>query len=241
LEVLLTLGQPSLATVAAKYHIRAVHVIARHGKLTKEFAPRLLSAVDLAGTFLFAVEGATAAIAGHLDLLGIMVLSFATALAGGVIRDSLIGTVPPAAVTNWRYSVVAFAAAGIVFVLHRSVEQVPSMLIMVLDAAGLGLFAIAGTEKALTYGMHPFVAILMGTITGVGGGVVRDILLAQVPGVLRTEMYATAALVGSSVLILCRNLKVSPILAAFAGGSVCFALRVVSVTQHWNLPKVMGP
>src|ERR1035438_1316558 len=208
-------------------------------RFTKVIGPKLLSAVDLAGTFLFAVEGATAAIAGYLDLLGIMVLSFATALAGGVIRDLLIGAVPPEAFRDWRYSVVAFAAAAFVFVLHHSVQQVPGTLLMVLDAAGLGLFAIAGTEKSLAFGINPFIAILMGTITGVGGGMVRDILLAQVPGVLRTEVNATAALLGSAVLILCRRLKLSPVLAAVAGGVVCFALRVVSVLQHWNLPRVM--
>jgi uncharacterized membrane protein YeiH len=210
-------------------------------RLTKVIGPRLLSAVDLAGTFLFAVEGATAAITGHLDLLGIMVLSFATALAGGVIRDLLIGAVPPEAFRDWRYSVVAFAAAGFVFMLHHSVQQVPGTLLMVLDAAGLGLFAVAGTEKSLAYGIHPFIAILMGTITGVGGGMVRDILLAQVPGVLRTEVYATAAFAGSAVLILCRKLKLLPTVSAVAGGIVCFALRVVSVLQHWNLPRVMEP
>jgi uncharacterized membrane protein YeiH len=210
-------------------------------KLTKVIGPKLLSAVDLAGTFLFAVEGATAAITGHLDLLGIMVLSFATALAGGVIRDLLIGAVPPEAFRDWRYSVVAFSAAGFVFVLHHSVQQIPGTLLMVLDAAGLGLFAVAGTEKSLAYGIHPFIAILMGTITGVGGGMVRDILLAQVPGVLRTEVYATAAFAGSAVLILCRRLKLSPTVAAVAGAVICFALRVVSVLQHWNLPRVMEP
>ena len=210
-------------------------------KFTKVIGPKLLSAVDLAGTFLFAVEGATAAIAGHLDLLGIMVLSFATALAGGVIRDLLIGAVPPEAFRDWRYSVVAFTAAGFVFVLHHSVQQVPGTLLMVLDAAGLGLFAVAGTEKALAYGIHPFIATLMGTITAVGGGMVWDILLAQVPSVLRTEVYATAALLGSLVLIPCRRLRVSPTLAAVAGGTVCFALRVVSVLEHWNLPRVIEP
>lgn len=121
------------------------------------------------------------------------------------------------------------------------VEQVPSNPIMVLDAAGLGLFAVTGAEKALTYGLHPFVAILMGTITGVGGGVVRDILLAQVPSVLRTDVYATAAMAGCAVLILCRSWKLSPTSAALAGGLFCFVLRVTSALRHWNLPRVLGP
>jgi uncharacterized membrane protein YeiH len=175
----------------------------------------------------------------HLDLLGIMVLSFATAMAGGVIRDLLIGAVPPAAFKNWLYSVVAFSAAVFVFLLHRIVAQVPGNLIMVLDAVGLALFAVAGTEKALAFNIHPFIAILMGTITGVGGGVVRDVLLAQVPSVLRTDVYATAAMAGCGIVILCRTWKVPPIIAAVAGGVCCFVLRVTAALLHWNLPRVM--
>ncbi len=119
---------------------------------------KLLFAVDLAGTLLFGIEGATAAIAGHLDFLGLMVLAFATALAGGIIRDLLIGAVPPNSLRDWRYSAMAFTGAAIVFFLHRFVQGIPSAVIVVLDAAGLALFAVAGTEKALLYKMHPFLA-----------------------------------------------------------------------------------
>src|SRR5712692_10078891 len=124
---------------------------------------KLLFAVDLAGTLLFAIEGATAAIGGDLDFLGLMVLAFATALGGGIIRDLLIGAVPPNSLRAWRYSAVAFTGAAIVLFLHRFVQGIPSAVIVVLDAAGLALFAVAGTEKALLYKMHPFLAILLGT------------------------------------------------------------------------------
>ncbi|HEY4909679.1 MAG TPA: trimeric intracellular cation channel family protein [Methylomirabilota bacterium] len=201
-------------------------------------AARLLVALDLAGVFVFALEGALAAMAAELDLLGVMVLAFATALAGGVIRDLLIGAVPPMAIRDWHYSVVAFVAAGLAFVLHGLVAQVPGTALMVLDAAGLSLFAMAGTEKALDYGIHQFIAMMMGAITGVGGGVVRDLLLAQVPAVLRTDVYATAALAGSVVMIGSRKVSMSPRMAAVLGGICCFVLRVVSVWQHWNLPRV---
>jgi len=202
---------------------------------------KLLTAVDLAGTFVFALEGATAAIAGNLDFFGLLVLSFVTALAGGVIRDLLIGDVPPAAIRTWRYATVAFFAATTVFLLYRLIAQVPLWSIMVLDAAGLGLFAIAGTEKALEFHMHPFIAILLGTVTGVGGGTVRDVLLAQVPTVLRADVYATAALAGSATMIGARKLGLNSTVSAVLGGAVCFLLRVVSVWQHWNLPKVGSP
>lgn len=114
-------------------------------------------------------------------------------------------------------------------------------MILVLDAAGLSLFAVAGTEKALLYEMHPFIAILLGTITGVGGGTVRDIFLARVPNVLRADIYATAAMAGAAVMIASRKLRLSPTWAAVLGGTFCFVLRLVSVWRGWNLPKVMTP
>ena len=201
-------------------------------------AEKLLFAVDLAGTLLFAVEGATAAIRGNLDLLGLIVLAFATALGGGIIRDLLIGDVPPSSLRDWRYSAVAFGGAAIVFFLSRFVQAIPNGVIVVLDAAGLALFAVAGTQKALIYKMHPFVAVLLGTITGVGGGTIRDMLLAQVPTVLRADVYATAALAGSAAMIMARKLGMPPTIAAILGGVVCFALRLLSVWLHWNLPRV---
>jgi uncharacterized membrane protein YeiH len=200
----------------------------------------LLFAADLAGTLLFAIEGALAAITGNLDLLGLMVLAFSTALAGGIFRDLLIGAIPPSSLRDWRYSAMAFTGAAIVFFMYRFVQGIPSEVILVLDAAALALFAVAGTEKALLYEMHPFIAVLLGTVTAVGGGTVRDIFLARIPLVLRSDIYATAAMVGAVVMISLRKLKLSPTMAAMLGGVVCFTLRIVSVWRHWNLPKVLG-
>lgn len=201
----------------------------------------LLTVLDLAGTLLFGVEGAMTAIGGNLDLLGLMVLGFATALAGGIIRDLLIGAVPPDSLRDWRYSATAVSGAVLVFFLHHFVQAVPNDIILVLDAAGLAMFTAAGTEKALEYEMHPFVAVLLGTLTGIGGGTVRDILLARIPIVLRADVYATAAIAGSAVMILARRLGVHPVLAAFLGGAACFLLRMISVWLHWNLPRVAAP
>jgi len=201
---------------------------------------KLLFAVDMAGTLLFAIEGATAATAGNLDLLGVMVLAFATALAGGIIRDLLIGATPPASLRDWRYAATAFTGGAIVFFLHRYVLGIPGSAMVVLDAAALALFAVAGTEKALEFNVHPFIAILLGGMTAVGGGTLRDILLARVPLVLRAEVYATAALAGSALLIIGRRLRLSATQAAVVGGTFCFLLRLVSVWQHWNLPKAVS-
>jgi uncharacterized membrane protein YeiH len=201
----------------------------------------LLVTVDLVGTFVFALEGAMAAIRGSLDFFGVMVLSFATALAGGIVRDVLIASLPPASLRDWRYAAVAFAAGAAVFFFHHFVQTIHNSVITVLDAAGLALFAMAGTEKALAHGMHPFIAVLLGTITGVGGGTVRDIFLAQIPTVLRSDIYAVAALLGSVVMIAGLKVGLNPELSTVAGGTTCFLLRVVSVWRRWNLPRVSTP
>jgi len=201
-------------------------------------SPRLVRIADFGGTFVFAIEGASAAIRAGLDFFGVMVLSFATALAGGVIRDLLIGAAPPASIRNWRYPATAFAAGAVTFIFHQYVFRIPGPVLIALDAAGLSLFAMAGTEKALDYNIPPFVAALMGTVTGVGGGTIRDIFLAQVPAVLRSDIYATAALAGALVMLACCRLKLSPTLSAICGGAFCFVLRVVAVWRHWNLPRV---
>jgi uncharacterized membrane protein YeiH len=200
----------------------------------------LLLVVDLLGTYVFAVEGAMAAIRADLDLLGLMVLSFATALGGGVIRDVLIGAVPPNSIHDWRYGATAFAGGGTVFFFYQFFQSVPHPLMTTLDAAGLALFAVAGADKALEFGINPLIAVLMGGLTGVGGGTVRDVLLAQVPAVLRTDVYAAAALAGAIVVVVGVKMKMSRGLVMSLGAAVCFVLRMVAVWQHWNLPKVMA-
>ena len=198
----------------------------------------LLLTIDLIGTFVFAVEGAMAAAQSNLDILGVMVLAFATALGGGIIRDVLIGAVPPNSICDWRYPAAAFAGGAVVFFQSSFFDKVPESLILTLDAAGLALFAVAGAAKALDFNIHPFLATLMGGITGVGGGTVRDVLLARIPSVLRSDVYAAAALAGAAAMILSLRLKMRPAVATTIGLAVCFTLRMVAVHQHWNLPKV---
>jgi len=201
---------------------------------------QLLFACDLSGTFVFAIEGAMAGVIANLDIFGVLVLSFATALAGGLIRDVLIGASPPQSIRDWRYSATAFLGGAVVIFLYQFIQRIPLTVVLAFDAAGLSLFAIAGTTKALTFEINPFIAALMGTITGVGGGTIRDLLLARIPGVLRADIYATAALAGSAVMIVCRRLGLSPAVSGVLGALVCFTLRMVSVWRHWNLPKVSG-
>lgn len=198
----------------------------------------LLLVFDLLATFVFALEGAFSGVQNRLDVLGLMVLAFATALGGGIIRDLLIGAIPPNSIRDWRYATTAFAAAAFVFLGYRHLSHVPSPWILTLDAAGLALFAVAGAAKALELGIHPLLSILMGGITGVGGGTIRDMLLARVPAVLHSDIYATAALLGAAIVVAGWKLKVRPVWAMTLGGPACFLLRMVALRRHWNLPRV---
>ncbi|MBB5315541.1 trimeric intracellular cation channel family protein [Tunturibacter empetritectus] len=200
----------------------------------------VLLAVDLVGTFVFAVEGALAGIRGELDLLGLLVVSFVTALGGGTVRDLLIGAVPPNSIRDWRYGATAFAGGGAVFCFYQSFQHVPQQLLITLDAAGLALFAMAGAAKALEFGINPMIAVLMGVLTGVGGGTIRDVLMTRVPGILNTDIYASAALAGAVVMVIGLWLKVPRTIAMTVGGVCCFVLRMVAVARHWNLPKVVA-
>jgi uncharacterized membrane protein YeiH len=199
----------------------------------------LLNVFDLAGTLVFALEGAMRAIRGELDFLGLLVLAFVTAVGGGIIRDLLIGATPPAAIRDWRYLGIAILGAVAVSLGYQWVQRIPEQLMITLDAAGLGLFAVAGVEKALDYKMHPVMAVVMGGITGVGGGTIRDLLLAEVPSVLRKDVYASGALAGGIVMVLLLKVKLPRAVAMMGGGVACFVLRMVAVAHHWNLPRLL--
>jgi len=199
----------------------------------------LLLVVDLMGVSVFAVEGAMAAIRANLDILGLLVISFATALGGGMIRDVLIGAIPPNSVRDWRYPATAFAGGGAVFFFYQLFQQVPAGLMITLDACGLALCAIAGAGKAMEFGINPLLSVLMGAVTGVGGGTIRDILLNRVPGVLQSDVYAAAALAGALVVVIGLRLNVPRWMVMTSGAVVCFVLRMLAVWNHWNLPKVM--
>jgi uncharacterized membrane protein YeiH len=196
----------------------------------------LLLALDLAGTALFAAEGASVALHAGLDLLGLLVLAMVTAVGGGIVRDLLLGDTPPSSIRDWRYLFTALLAGITVFFLHSITHIENASLITVLDAAGLSLFAVAGATKALGFSLHPLLATVMGGITAVGGGAIRDVLINRVPIVLRGDIYATAALSGAAVTVLCLKLKVPPPLASGLGVASCFVLRMTAVHFQWNLP-----
>ncbi len=195
-----------------------------------------VAAADLAGTFLFALEGALAAIQARLDVLGILVIGFVAALGGGLLRDVLIGAVPPAAIRDQRYVATAVAGAVVAMLALPVLRTAPSLPLVMLDAAGLGLFAVAGTQKAIEAGIRPTGAAILGTLTAVGGGAVRDVLLARVPVVLTSDFYATAALIGCIVLLVADRAGLSMRTAGIMGGLACCAARLAGFLGLWSLP-----
>ncbi len=196
-------------------------------------------ALDLIGTFVFALAGATAGARRQLDIFGVAVVSFATACCGGIARDLLIGAVPPAALNDWRYVAASLLAALLAFRWYSVIQRMQSP-VRLFDAAGLALFAVTGTHKALAFGLHPVMAALLGMLSGIGGGIARDVLLAQVPMVLRSDLYAVAALAGAAVVAIGSQLGLEPAMTALAGALLCFALRMVAIRRAWQLPRARG-
>ena len=195
---------------------------------------------DLGGTFVFALSGATAGVKHRHDLFGVLVLSFAAGNTGGMARDVLIGALPPVAIGDWRYIAVSILAGLITFFWYRIINRLSSP-VLVFDAAGLALFAVSGASKALAFEVGPVGALMLGMLTGIGGGMVRDVLVREIPTVLRTELYAVAALIGAAVVVVGRMLAVPPIAAASAGAVLCFGLRFMAMRRGWQLPTARPP
>jgi uncharacterized membrane protein YeiH len=205
--------------------------------LSRELLPYVL---DLAGTFVFALSGAMAGVKHRLDLFGVLVLSFAAASTGGIARDVLIGAVPPAAVSDWHYLGVSLLAGLVTFFFPSRISQEWNPVLL-FDAAGLALFAVTGASKALSHGLNPVMATLLGMLTGIGGGMARDLLLAQIPTVLRADLYAVAALAGAAVVVIANMLQLPAGAAAIAGAALCFGLRVLAIKRGWRLPVAAAP
>lgn len=195
----------------------------------------LLTAFDLGGTLVFALSGATSGVKHRLDLFGVLVLSFAAGNSGGIARDVVIGAIPPAAINEWRYVAVSILAGLITFYWYRVVDRLNSP-VLVFDAAGLALFAVAGAGKALAFHAGPVAAMLLGMLTGIGGGMVRDVLVREIPTVLRTELYAVAALLGAAVVVVGSMLHLPSSVAATLGAVLCFGLRFMAMRRGWQLP-----
>jgi uncharacterized membrane protein YeiH len=201
----------------------------------------LLVVLDLTGTFAFALNGALTALrATRLDIIGVVTLGMITALGGGTIRDVLLDSLPPATFIDWRYLATAAAGGFIAFLFGRHLERLNTP-ITVLDAAGLSLFAVTGASKAINLGFGPAQAVIVGAITAVGGGTLRDVLIRRIPFVLTSELYVIPALIGATVLVVLSLVGVDVVVAAIAGAALCFVVRMVGVRFGLNAPYPLAP
>ena len=196
--------------------------------------------LDLIGTFAFALNGALTAIrVARLDIVGVVALGMLTAIGGGMMRDVLLGDLPPATFSDWRYLAVAAGGSLVAFVFGRGLDRVATAIVL-LDAAGLSLFAVSGALKSLDFGVGAAQAVILGVVTGVGGGTLRDVLIREVPAVLTSGLYAIPALVGAFLVVTADQLGAPGLAAAVGAAGVCFAIRMVGVHFGIDAPGPPG-
>lgn len=197
--------------------------------------------LDLIGVAVFAASGASAAVAKRLDLFGVVFIGMVTALGGGVVRDVVIGSVPPLAFTDWEYVTTAAVTSLAMFWLHPQVDRLRRTM-LVLDAAGLGLFSVVGALKGVDNGVPMVGAILVGMITGIGGGVLRDVLTKEIPVVLHREIYASASLLGAAVIVASTHFGLAKQVPMTVAIALVFGLRLLSLYRRWSAPTPrVGP
>lgn len=197
----------------------------------------LLAVTNVVGIIAFSVAGSLKAIERRMDLLGVLTLGFSTSLAGGIIADVLLGKFPPSNLTEVQYPAIAIVSSALTFAFFRKVSKLRRPLLYA-DALGLGAFTASGASLAYSVDPNPVLVTLVGTITAVGGGVLRDVLANEVPLVLTRDFYATAAIIGSltyyalAYLGLFRGYLTAVVLL------LTFALRVAAIRRNWRLPTV---
>jgi len=204
-------------------------------------ASPLLLTLDFIGTFVFALNGALTAVrAERLDIFGVITLGMFTGLGGGTIRDVLLDSLPPATFVDWRYLALAAGGGLVAFVLSRRLERL-KMPIIVLDAVGLSVFAVLSAYKALDLGFGVLQAMVVGTVTAVGGGTIRDVMIGRIPTVLRSELYAIPALIGAGCAAAAHSAGYQGTVAVLSAAAVCFGIRMVGVYFDLNAPRPPGP
>lgn len=199
-------------------------------------SPAVMAALDGLGSFVFALSGGLLAVQKRFDLFGVLVLSFVVAVTGGIMRDLLIGAVPPAAIASWHTLAIAVAGGLLTFYVFPVVQSL-GRDILLFDAIGLAVFAVTGAEKALHYGIDPVMAAVLGMVSGIGGGMARDILAGDVPTVLRADLYALAALAAAAIVCLGQALGIRPLYAMLLGAACCVFLRLMAIHRGWRVPS----
>jgi uncharacterized membrane protein YeiH len=202
--------------------------------------PDMVKVLDCAGTLVFALSGGLLGVKKQFDLFGVLFLSFVVSVTGGIMRDVLIGAVPPAAIIEIHYAAIAIGGGLVTFFWAARVARY-HRLIVLLDAVGLGLFAVLGTEKAIAHHIHPVMASILGMLTGIGGGMTRDVLAGDIPFVLRSDLYAVAALAAGAIVSLGHAFDLPSISAMLAGAAACIFLRMMAIYRGWRAPVARHP
>ncbi|GAN79447.1 Uncharacterized membrane protein YeiH [Acidocella aminolytica 101 = DSM 11237] len=195
----------------------------------------LIVVSDWVGTLAFALSGALLGVRKQFDLFGILFLSFVVAVTGGVMRDVLIGALPPAAVTNTHYFMLSVGAGLLTFFWYPRIVSLQKQILL-CDMIGLALFSVIGTQKALEYGINPLMAAILGMLTGIGGGMARDVLAREIPFVLRADLYAIAALAAGGIVSVGHVIGLEPQLPMLSGAGLCIFLRLMAIYRGWRAP-----
>jgi uncharacterized membrane protein YeiH len=195
----------------------------------------VLATLDALGSFVFALSGGVLAVQKGFDLFGVLLLSFVVAVTGGITRDVLIGAVPPAAIASWHTLAIALGGGLLTFYVYPLVES-RQRDVLLFDAIGLATFAVTGTEKALNFGVDPVMAAVLGMVSGIGGGMARDVLAREIPSVLRSDIYAVAALAAGAVVSVGHVLDARPAYGMLVGAAACLFLRLMAIYRGWRIP-----
>jgi len=199
-------------------------------------SPALMAMLDGVGSFVFALSGGLLAVQKRFDLFGVLVLSFVVAVTGGITRDVLIGAVPPASVASWHNLAIAVFGGLLTFYLYPVVQSL-SRSVLFFDAIGLAVFAVTGAQKALQYGINPVMAAVLGMVSGIGGGMMRDLLAGEVPTVLRADLYALAALAAAGIVSFGQASGARPLYPMLLGAAACVFLRFMAIYRGWRVPS----
>src|ERR1700724_2330831 len=199
------------------------------------FLQNLMDVLDWVGTFAFALSGGLLGVQKRFDLFGVLFLSFVVSVVGGMMRDVLIGAIPPVAIADIHYFAIAMIGGLITFSWYPKVASLQRQILL-LDAVGLALFAVIGAQKAIDHGINPLMAAILGMLTGIGGGMTRDVLAGNIPFVLRGDLYAVAALAGGAIVSIGTVMGVQPTYPMLMGAAVCIFLRLMAIYYRWRAP-----
>ena len=197
----------------------------------------LIYILDIIGTFAFAISGALVASKKEFDLFGVIIIAFATAVGGGMLRDVLIDAHPINWIGDLNYIWTILAAVVFTFLFKSKIAPL-SKTMFLFDTIGIGVFTLLGTQKGLSYDLHPFIAVVMGMVSSVMGGVIRDVLTNEVPLIFKKEIYASACLLGGTVYLITDYFHVSENIQFIATIFTVIIIRLLAVKFHLELPKI---